>query len=73
MPAQATRDVREDRVPVLELDAERRARKDLGDGAEELERGFLRVGRRGTVLTARPRTARPPPSGYGCTWFVDMV
>ena len=46
--AQAAGDMREDRVPVLQFYREGRAGKDLFDGAEELERSFLRrVGRAG--------------------------
>src|SRR5665213_487183 len=42
MAAQASRDVREDFVAVLEFDAERRARVDLLDRAEHLDHRLLR-------------------------------
>jgi hypothetical protein len=61
---QAPSDVGEDRVPVFEFDPKRRARKDLGDRPEQLERGFLL----GAVLLSglfdRPRTGRPALPGY---------
>jgi hypothetical protein len=41
MAAQAPGDVREDDVAVIELDGERRARKDLLDAADDLERGLF--------------------------------
>jgi len=71
MPAQPAGDVREYRVPVFEFDAERRARKDLRDRAEEFERGFLC--RR--VFVARrlrgPWPYRPTPPGYERTVVVN--
>lgn len=50
MAAQSPGDVREDRVPVIQLDGERRAWEDLLDGPEDLERRLfcilrLRLGR----------------------------
>lgn len=41
MAAQASGDMRQDHVAVLELDRERCARKDLLDAADDLERGFF--------------------------------
>jgi hypothetical protein len=41
MAAEPSGDVRQDDVPVVELDGERRARKDLLDAAEYFERRFL--------------------------------
>jgi hypothetical protein len=43
MSAQPSCDVRENGVTVVQLDGKRRARKDLLDRAENLERLFLRV------------------------------
>jgi len=46
VPAQATGDVREDDVSVIELDRKGRAREDLLDAPGDLEGGFLDVLRR---------------------------
>lgn len=43
MPAQASGDVRQDDVAVIQFDGKRRAWKDLFDAAEDLERRFLGV------------------------------
>jgi hypothetical protein len=42
VPPEPAGDVRQDRLAVLELDGERRARKNLFDRPEELEGGFFR-------------------------------
>ncbi len=47
MPAQASGDVAEDDVAVIELDGERRARENLLDAADYLKWGFLDILRRG--------------------------
>lgn len=46
MPAQTSGDMRQDDVAVIQLDGKRRARKNLFDAAEDLERRFFEVLRR---------------------------
>jgi hypothetical protein len=46
-PAQTSREAREDRVAVLELDLERRARERLDDAADEAQRVFFDDGGQG--------------------------
>jgi hypothetical protein len=46
-PAQTSREAREDRVAVLELDLERRAREGLDDAADEAQRVFFDDGGQG--------------------------
>jgi hypothetical protein len=65
VPAQTPRDVREDRVAVLEFDGERRARKHLLDRAEELESRFFR--RLGSG--ARGGNARSTSGAGGYGWL----
>jgi hypothetical protein len=55
MPAQAPGDVRENDVAVVELDGEGRAREDLLNAAEDLDRRFLYIC--GYVGFGRPRPA----------------
>ena len=66
---EASGDVCQDRLAVLEFDGEGRTRKDLFDGAEQLEGGFLGrfLGRR--AGTAAAAVGLETAAGYDCTAF----
>lgn len=61
MATQAAGDVGQDRLAVLELDGEGRARKDLLDGPEQLQRGLFR-----DLRDRRPGTMMGAARGYFC-------
>jgi hypothetical protein len=61
MAAQAARDMGQDRLAVLQLDREGRAREDLLDGPEQLERGLFR-----DLRERRPGAVMGAAGGYFC-------
>jgi hypothetical protein len=70
-PAQTTREAREDRVAVLELDLERRAGKRLDDAADEAQRVFFDD--RGQRFTAFLAAAALASARWGNTELLTMA